>query len=92
MKLENVLISTTSTETVTTIVEENTICLEGDGWSIAITREGLVTEAVVSREDQESRTLTLKTPSIREVRNKIKQVGRGGLTAFEKSVLLPQLQ
>ena len=87
MKLEHILINNTDDrETVTVETTKEYITIDGDGWSMIITQQGLVTRCVIHT-PEEDKVLNLKAPTYREVRNKVRENGRAVLNNTEKTIL-----
>lgn len=87
MKLEHILINKTNDrETVNIETTKEYIIIDGDGWSMTVTQQGLVTQGVIHTPEGEQ-TLNLKTPTYREVRNKVRENGRAVLNNTEKTLL-----
>lgn len=87
MKLEHILINNTDDrETVNIETTKEFVTLDGDGWAITIVQQGLTTQCVIHTPEGDQ-TLNLKTPTYREVRNKVRENGRAVLNNTEKTLL-----
>lgn len=87
MKLHQQLVSNTEErEEIKITTNENYITIDGDGWTMTFTQQGLVTQVLIHANDEDT-VINLKTPTNREVRDKVKENGRTNLNDFERAIL-----
>ena len=87
MKLQIVITDENTKEpTVADIaVNPSNVLIQGASWSVKLVKEGLATKVVVDN-GSESTEVYLEEPSYREVRAKVKNVGRTPLSQLERSI------
>lgn len=66
-------------------VNPSNLVIQGATWSIALVKEGLATKVVVEN-GSENTEVYLEEPSYKEVRAKVKNVGRTPLSQLERSI------
>lgn len=87
MKLHQQLVSNTDErEEIKITTNENYITIDGDGWTMTFTQQGLVTQVIVHANDEDT-IINLKTPTNREVRAKVREKGRTPLNDLERAIL-----
>ena len=87
MKLHQQLVSNTEErEEIKITTNENYISIDGDGWTMTLVQQGLVTQAIIHANDEDT-VINLKTPTHRDVRAKVKEKGRTPLNDLERAIL-----
>ncbi len=87
MKQQHILVSNTNDQkTINMDITDQYITLDGDGWTITILQKGLITQAVIHANDEDT-LIHLKEPTHREIRDKVKENGRKHLNDFERAIL-----
>lgn len=87
MKLHQQLVSNTDErEEIKITTNENYISIDGDGWTMTIVQRGLVTQAIIHANDEDT-IIDLKTPTYKDVRAKVKANGRSPLNDLERAIL-----
>jgi hypothetical protein len=87
MTLQHMLKSPTNdTETINIQTLGHLMDINGKDWSMTFHQNGLVTQVVIQTPDGEQ-TITLKVPTYREVRQKVKENGRSILNPIERAIL-----
>lgn len=87
MKLHQQLVSNTNErEEIKITTNENYITIDGEGWTMTFTQQGLVTQAIIHANDKDY-VINLKKPTHREVRAKVREQGRTPLNDLERAIL-----
>ena len=87
MKQQHILVSNTNDqETIEMDITEKHLSIDGDGWAITIVQQGLVTQAIIHANDEDT-IINLKNPTHREVRAKVRENGRTPLNDLERAIL-----